>query len=275
MPVQDTVTATAAFYPAMTAHSHVADTFTLEQPTDTFTVLRGSLRGETGHPLPYSLTSDHHLTTGLLVCFCLYLVIISHYTPFLVRQLKGFIFTTHTADTTSTTSAEVRMLIILSILNCAMLALSTFFFATNAFHLSLTTESPFLLVAVLTGLFMVFFLLKWGLYTLINNVFFGKKKNLQWLKSLLLLTACEGIFLFPAVIVQFYFDLSIIISSFFCIFILLLNKILTFYKAKQNFFVKNGGYLQTFLYFCALEIIPTLALGGVLQVSIDAFAIIF
>ena len=254
----------------------VVDSFNLTETPDTFTVLRGSLRGETGRPLPYTIQSDNLLTVSLLVCFCLYLVIIGRFASSIISQLRSFLFTTTPhSDSSSPNTGEVRILVALSVLNCAILSFATFLFATKVSRLHLTAYSPFLFFAATTGLFMLYFLLKWGLYTLVNVEFFGRKKNLQWMHALLLLSACEGILLFPIVLLQFYFDISITFSVIFSVFVLVLNKILTFYKAWQNSFKQNGGFLQTFLYFCALEIITTLAFAAVLQVSVDAFEIKF
>lgn len=254
----------------------VVDSFNLAETPDTFTVLRGSLRGETGRPLPYTIQSDNLLTVSLLVCLCLYLVIIGTYASSLYRQLRAFLFTPSTNSVNSGPAAfEVRTLVALACLNCVTLSFASFLFAAKITHFQLLVSNPFLFFVSILGLFIVYFLLKWGFYSLINMEFFGIKKTLQWMYVLLFLSAAEGILLLPVVILQFYFDVGISFSLIYCFFVLFLNKILTFYKAWQNFFKQNGGFLQTFLYFCALEIITTLAFAAVLQVSVDAFEIKF
>ena len=74
---------------------------------------------------------------------------------------------------------------------------------------------------------------------------------------------------------QIYFDFSTENALIYIGFVLFLNKILTFYKAYQIFFRGNGLYLQTFLYFCTLEIAPMLALGGAGLAIIDSVKINF
>lgn len=273
MPEQDTVIR-PAFQLKMANDSCVPVSFNLSETPDSFTVLRGSMRGETGSPLPYSLYADNPLTISLLACSCLYIVLIGRFAGSLVRQLRAFLFSTNTSEGSSSTSTDTRVLIVLSIMNCAMLSFATYLYVSKN-NLYFSTDSPFLFVMTLTGLYFAFFLVKWSLYTLVNLVFFGKKKNLQWIKNLIFLSASEGVLLFPVVTLQFYFDFSIVFLTVFSVFVLVLNEILTFYKCWQNFFQQNGGFLQTFLYFCALEIIPTLAFGGVLLVSADAFGIKF
>ena len=42
---------------------------------------------------------------------------------------------------------------------------------------------------------------------------------------------------------------------------------LSFYKCYAIFFKRSGASLQIFLYFCALEVMPALALWGVLMIT--------
>ena len=85
--------------------------------------------------------------------------------------------------------------------------------------------------------------------------------------------ALQGVLLFPMLTLQIYFDFSAENSIIYISVVLFLNKILTFYKSFQIFFKGNGLYLQTFLYFCALEIVPLLAFGGFGLTIIDLYKI--
>jgi hypothetical protein len=46
---------------------------------------------------------------------------------------------------------------------------------------------------------------------------------------------------------------------------ILFVKILSFYKVYRIFFQRKTYFLQFFLYFCTLEIVPLAILGGVLM----------
>ncbi|MDE5987693.1 MAG: DUF4271 domain-containing protein, partial [Prevotella sp.] len=46
--------------------------------------------------------------------------------------------------------------------------------------------------------------------------------------------------------------------------IIIFVKLLLFYKCFLIFFKKKGAFLQIFLYFCTLEIVPPLILWGIL-----------
>lgn len=113
-----------------------------------------------------------------------------------------------------------------------------------------------------------YFLMKAILYCISGWVFFDKKKNVQWLKAYLFLISCEGVALFPMVMLLSYFDLSLQVAVIYTLVVLGIVKILSFYKTYLIFFKRNGVFLQIFLYFCALEVVPLFALwGGLILIS--------
>ena len=61
-----------------------------------------------------------------------------------------------------------------------------------------------------------------------------------------------------------YFGLELQHAMIYSIIIIVLLKILSFYKTNLIFFRQNGSFLQNILYFCALEITPLIALWGTL-----------
>ena len=66
--------------------------------------------------------------------------------------------------------------------------------------------------------------------------------------------------LFPIVLLIVYFDLSPQIAPYFIGFVIIIAKILLFYKCFSNFFNKFHGAFHLILYFCALEILPDFVL---------------
>jgi hypothetical protein len=98
----------------------------------------------------------------------------------------------------------------------------------------------------------------------VGSVFFESKKIEQWSKSFLFLISAEGILLFPLVMLLSYFDLSMKSATIYALVVIILVKILTFYKTFLIFFQKKGRFLQNILYLCALEIVPLFLLGGAL-----------
>ena len=66
----------------------------------------------------------------------------------------------------------------------------------------------------------------------------------------------------PLIVMMVYYDVPAKITTYYCLAVLFFIKILTFYKCWSIFFRQNGRYLENILYFCALEITPLFALGG-------------
>ena len=105
--------------------------------------------------------------------------------------------------------------------------------------------------------------------------FFGKRKNNQWLKSFLFLVSSQGVLLLPLVMLQAYFQLTVKSSIIYVGIVLGTTKILSLYKTHLIFFRQKGQFLQFFLYFCALEIVPLFALWGVLTIASNYLKINF
>ena len=75
----------------------------------------------------------------------------------------------------------------------------------------------------------------------------------------------EGVLLSPFVLLHVFGSLSLQITLIGVASVVILAKILTFYKCYLIFFQRFGAILQIFLYFCALEMIPLVGLVGLLE----------
>ena len=53
-------------------------------------------------------------------------------------------------------------------------------------------------------------------------------------------------------------------AAIYALAVIVIVKLLSFYKANIIFFRRKGLFLQSFLYFCALELMPLGALWGVM-----------
>jgi hypothetical protein len=173
------------------------------------------------------------------------------------------------------TSGEFRFQFFMVALTCLLWALLAFFYTQDRVAHTFVLESEYQLIAIFFGCFIVYFLLKGLLYPLTNLIFFDRKKNEQWMKAMLFLSAVEGVALFPLVMLQSYFDISVQSAIIYTAVVLILVKILTIYKGFVIFFRQNGAVLQIILYFCALEIVPILALAGFLVMIVDYLKINF
>lgn len=228
--------------------------------------VRGS--GVAGDPVPYTVRNDDMITGLLIACFILVAVALSNSRRFIIRQLKDIIYVRHSEDSAITeTSSEVRFQGFLILHTCLQLAIFQYFYTLNYIGDTFILESQYQLIAIYFAMFAGYFIVKGLLYQAVNTVFFGSKKNLHWMKSMLFIISTEGVVFFPMVMLQVYFDLPVQNVVVYFIAVLIFVKMLTFYKCYFIFFRRAGGFLQIILYFCALEIVPMAAFWGALVIT--------
>jgi hypothetical protein len=153
-------------------------------------------------------------------------------------------------------------------ITCLLYGLLYYFYTTHFIANTFILSSEYILLAIFGGTILGYFAIRIVLYSIVNNIFFNNKKNLHFLGSQLLISSLEGVALFPLVLLVAYFQFSLQNAIYYAATILILAKILTFYKSYAIFFNQKGGFLQIFLYFCALEMIPLMMLwSGLLVIT--------
>ena len=228
--------------------------------------LGGGRFGVAGDPVPYSIHDDSIITSGLIACFLVIMFVLSHISGFMVRQTKKFFYMPKEDQSMIETGSEVRFQLLFVFITCLLYALLFYFYANTFIASTYVFSSEYALFGIFTLTLVVYILLRASLYTIVNNIFFDRKKNLQLLGSILFLTSAEAVLLFPSVLLLAYFQFSTQNAIYYCIFILIIIKLLTFYKTHIIFFRQNARYLQNILYFCALEMIPLFVLWNGLVV---------
>ena len=231
--------------------------------------------GVAGDPVPYTLRGDNLVTSILLLSFILFVVAFSGSKSFIRRQFKELIFIPHTDDYIRETSSEIRFMLFLVVLTCLLMAFLGYQYVVTNIADTFILDSQYQLLGILFALLVGYFLAKFLFYTIVNNIFFDSKRNGQWMRSLVFITSLEGIALYPAVLLQVYRDMSVQNVVFYFVFVLILTKILTFYKSWVIFFRHNVFFLQNILYFCALEIVPLLVFSALALTIVDHLKVIF
>ena len=238
--------------------------------------LPGGRYGTAGDPVPYAMSSDNVITSLLLLCFILAVIAFSGVRSFMTRQIKSFFYAPHHDGSEATeTAGELRFQIFLALLTCLLLALLAYLYTAHFAGDVFVLDSQYLLIAIFLAIMVGYGLLRVLGYTLVNVILFDGKRNIQWLKSLLLITNVEGVFLFPLVVLLAYFDMSVQNAEIYFIIALVLVKIFTIYRCYTIFFRQNVVSLQIILYLCALEVIPLLSLWRVLMVTTSSLKINF
>lgn len=213
--------------------------------------------GIAGDPVPYQFRTDSIVTIILMLSFFLMVKVISGSRHYLHEQIKDFFHHRQRENLFALrTQNEMRGQVFLIFQTCIMLGV-LFFDYTQEYQADVFNQvSPYKILSVSVGICALYFLLKTGCYTFINNIFFSRKQNEQWAESYLLCTLGLGTALMPLSLLVVYFDLSLthMCITFFCL--LIVDKLLLLYKCSRIFFNYSFGWVHLFLYFCTLEIVP-------------------
>jgi hypothetical protein len=204
--------------------------------------------GVAGDPVPYVVRNDNLITGLLLLCFVLTIVVLPQF-----KRFRG----------------------LLTFQTCLLFSIVVYFLTKEYVTTTFVIDSDYQLILIFLGMLVVYALLKSGLYTMVNLVFFDGKRNKQFLGDLLLSYAAQGVMLMPAVFLLVYFGLSLQNVLYFFAFVVFSGKIWAFYKSFAIFFRQIGGFLQIILYFCALEIVPLAVLVGIWALLVDMLKINF
>ena len=238
--------------------------------------LPGGRFGVAGNPVPYSIHNDSVITSILLAFFILVVIAIANIHEFIVRQFKNFFYIPREGTSEMTeTGTELRIQVFMVFLSSLLLSLLFYFYTIHYIGDTFVLESQYHLIAVYLVLMIVYFTAKVILYSVVNSVFFDSKRKQHWFKTLLFISSMEGLILFPAVLLQTYFDMSEENVILYFTIVLFFVKILTFFKCYVVFFRRNVVKLQIILYFCALEMVPLLAFWGALDYVTDSLKINF
>lgn len=245
-----------------------ADSVTLAQatylsPQDSLTHRLYSevqIYGKNGTPLPYRLQNDDSITAVALGCFFILAYVLSGGKHYLLQQIKNFFYTRERSNLfAEETNVDFNYRLLLILNSCLIGGMLTFDHIAST-RPDITPDRPLYSLALYSGCFLIYYLSKSLLYTLINWIFFDKTRARIWYNSFFLLVALSGIVFYPLVLLVIYFDLSDAHQLLFVGICLVIEKILLFYKCTNIFFSNLNLSCHLIVYFCALEIIPCILL---------------
>ena len=238
--------------------------------------LPGGRFGVAGDPIPYNIHNDSIVTSILLAFFILMVIAFANTHKFMVRQLKKFFYVPSDGSLEmAETGTEIRIQLFLVLLNSVLLALLYYFYVIHFVAQTFILQSQYHLIAIYMGMMVSYFVAKGLIYTLVNLVFFGSKKNRHWMKTKLYMTSMEGLVFLPAVLLLAYSNMTEENIVVYFVVVLIFVKILTFFKCYVVFFRRNVVKLQIILYFCALEMVPLLTFWGALDFVTSSLKINF
>lgn len=217
-------------------------------------------------PVPYRPGADNLVASVIMVGCLVAILALARSLRFVMKMGKNFFFAENERTTAvPDTASELRGQGWLVLFTSLMLAMAYYVWSVASDD-GVTFLSRHGLLLIYLASVIGYFLFKAGIYQWINWVFFDGKKNEQWNKSILFITAMEGVLLAPFVLLHVFGGLSLQFALIGVASVIFLAKILTFYKCYLIFFQRLGAIMQIFLYFCALEMIPLVVLVGLLEI---------
>ncbi len=225
-------------------------------------------QGVDGETVPYSASRDNAITVLLLFCFTLVLMAFTRARQFILGRLKDFAHFSHTENIKVKTQTTQELLFQVALVGqtCVLFGLLYFFFVQMQ-GADVFTVGQHRVTGIFAAVIFAYIIIKASVYAFTGFVFFDSKSNEAWMKSFLFLTAMEGVCVFPLVMLQVYFGLPVKATLICAGVIVVFFKILSLWCSYAIFFSRKNAYLQFFLYFCTLEIMPLATLLGILNIT--------
>ncbi len=215
----------------------------------------------------YSFQTDDYVIGALLFCIFLVVGIIGRSHGFFSKSFKDFFRLYPVSDSNvERTKNELTCRLLLIILTAVSLGVLYYDFLQDT-HPDLagtTTDSPYAVVGITTALMLAFFLIKYMLFSAVNNVFFDRNKCNEWTEAYLLSIVALGLFLLPVMFLVIYTDTSFNTQLVIFLIVISIIEIVLFFRCIRTFFNRAEGFLHLIMYFCTLEIAPALILWRVL-----------
>lgn len=225
------------------------------------TVASLQVNGKAGDPVPYRFRTDNFVTIVLMASFFLVVWVIAHSRRFLTHSVKNFFHERMRENLfAERTDNELRGQLFLIFQTCFVLGI-LFFDCTQELQVDVFNQvSPYKILGVSTGICCLYYLLKIGVCSFVNRIFFTRDKCERWQEAYLLTVLALGTSLFPVALLVVYFDLSLHALVVLTFTLLAIDKLLLLYKTYRIFFSYTLGWVHLILYFCTLEVTPLLIL---------------
>lgn len=237
--------------------------------------VRVTLNGIPGDPVPYSLRSDVFVTFTLLLSFFVVMYIFARSLHVVTMQVKNFFYNRDREQIfTLKSDNEMKNQAFIVLLACFLFTILFFNYTEIKLTSVFNQISPYKLLSIDMGIFLIYYALKYLYYGVFNWTFFSSQKRSQWMNAYNFIVLIKALCFIPIVLLVVYFDLSIATTITAALIIIGISEILLIFKAKQIFFVYKFGAIHLFLYFCTLEMAPLLFLWKML-VSANEYLIAY
>jgi hypothetical protein len=214
-----------------------------------------------------SMSYSSWIAVDILLVAAVMFILIYKQRQFLAFKIREFFssdnrfFSTHSFSGTSKWGAISIMLLLMA--NSTGLVVSGIANLYPHLFNMMSAESVYdisglMLTMKVTGMVIIFVLLKALIYAVVNWLFFRHDENAKWMQAYFFVTAAFVFIIFPFALTELFVGLSEQILTFGLAILFIAYEILVLYKLIVNFKAKNYGILLIFLYFCTVEALPAL-----------------
>lgn len=221
--------------------------------------------GVSGMPVDYELRNDDLVTSVLLLSFVIMAWVIAGSWRFLKTSVRDFFYHRTRSNLFADRADTILRGRFFLVLQTSFLQGLLFFgFVQSVLPEVFEGLSPYLLLSFSTLIILGYYGLKLLVYRTVNHVFFAPESNRAWDNYFLVSILTTGALLLPLTLLVVFFDLNYREAGIAYVLLMAIVKMLLLYKSYRTFFNGSIGYLHIILYFCALEIVPYVLLGGTL-----------
>jgi len=215
----------------------------------------GVLRAET-------VASDGWNVFAMLLMLGVLVALLAKNREFLLYRFRDFLTNERRFSNAAmmTDASELPQTLVLLVITCCSFSFIFHDFLAKIPSVAQWLGESFHLYAVIFALMLLFILSKAFLYKVVNWVFFPSAKNQKWMSSYFFLTSMTSFVVFLVAALYMFVNISYLEVAICLLVLLFLYELLLFYKLNVNFQAKKYGQLLIFLYFCAVEIVPLLAI---------------
>lgn len=216
-------------------------------------------------PVDYELRNDDLVTSVLLLSFVIMAWVIAGSWRFLKTSVRDFFYHRTRSNLFADRADTILRGRFFLVLQTSFLQGLLFFgFVQSVLPEVFEGLSPYLLLSFSTLIILGYYGLKLLVYRTVNHVFFAPESNRAWDNYFLVSILTTGALLLPLTLLVVFFDLNYREAGIAYVLLMAIVKMLLLYKSYRTFFNGSIGYLHIILYFCALEIVPYVLLGGTL-----------
>ena len=202
----------------------------------------------------YLMRNDDVMAIGAILSFVLFTFVLYRSRMVFMYKINTFFSSRqiYSSNEVSVSNREIVDILLLIVLGCLSIGV---ILSADINDLS---PSRYGMIALITLGCALLVIIKGVLYAVVNWTFFSASQGNVWLSAFLFSVAIVSALVFPLSLLRI-FCVDMFVNITHCLIgIIILQKIILLCKLYAHFRPKKYGGLLFFLYFCSVEIMPTL-----------------